>query len=173
MGGIKMITMCRGALAVSLLALISCAMLYPVDYYVLRDSPVPIGPQWTELHCPEVIYTGRSDKELWLLLPQALDVPNYHDKVVVYRKTGERVEIFAEIVDADGKAFPMSVWSQRGILAGRPREGTYMRLLGDALPRTVHLSTVRLRSSHPIVLSEVLWIDARNPKPPNSSIKSL
>jgi hypothetical protein len=106
-------------------------------------------------------------------LPQPLDVPDYRDKVAVYRKTGERVEIFAKIVDADGKVYPMPIWTQRGIISGRPREGTYMRLLSDELLRTFRLTTVRLRSSRPINLSEVLWIDKREPGPPISSVRSL
>ncbi len=165
--------MYRGLLVAALLASAACAALYPVDYYVLRDGPISIGEEWTEFHCPDVIKTTRPDKELWLLLPQPLDVPDYRDKVAVYRKTGERVEIFAEIVDADGKVYPMPIWTQRGIMAGRSREGTYMRLLSDDLPRTLRLTTVRLRSSRPVNLSEVLWVDSRGPAPPNSSIRTL
>lgn len=163
----------RGLLAAALVASTACATLYPFDYYVLRDGPISIGEQWTEISCPEVITSTRPDKELWLLLPQPLDVPDYRDKVAVFRKSGERVEIFAEIVDADGKVYPMPNWTQRGFIAGRPREGTYMRLLSDDLPRTIRFTKVRLRSSRPIDLSELLWIDSRGPAPPHSSIKSL
>jgi hypothetical protein len=163
----------RGLLAAALLASTACAALYPFDYYVLRDGPISIGDEWTEFNCPDVIKTTRPDKELWLLMPKPLDVPDYRDEVAVYRKTGERIEILAEIVDADGKVYPMPNWTQRGIIAGRPREGTYIRLLGDDLPRTFRLTTVRLRSSRPINLAEVLWIDSRGPAPPNSSIRSL
>lgn len=156
-----------------MLASISCAAVYPFDYYVLRDTTVAIGPEWTELYCPEVIESARPDKELWLLLPRELDVPDYRDEVAVYRKTGDRVEIFAEVVDDQGKVFPMATWTQRGMINGRPREGTYMRLLGDDLPRSFRLAAVRLRSSHFFDLSEVLWIDSRSPGPPNSTVRSL
>jgi hypothetical protein len=158
-------------LAAALLLSSACATLYPFDYYVLRDVPFSIGTEWTELSCPEIIETHRPEKELWLLLPPPLDVPNFHDKVAVYRKTGERVEIFAEIVDVDGKVYPMPIWTQRGMIASRPRAGTYMRLLSDELPPNFRLATVRLRSSEPIDLSEVLWIDSRTPGPPQSYIR--
>lgn len=150
--------------------LTACTAMYPFDYYVLREGPIFIGTDWTELRCPEVIESARADKELWLLLPQALDVPDYRDEVAVHRRTGERVAIFAEAVDSKGKTYPMGVWTQRGSIAGRPREGTYLRLLSNELPRTLRLSAVRLRSSQPVELSEVLWIDARTPGPPVRSL---
>lgn len=163
----------RIMLAAVLLASASCAAIYPFDYYVLRETPVSIGPESIELSCPEVIETRRPEKELWLLLPPSLDVPDYRDEVAVHRKTGERIEIFATIIAADGKVYPMNVWTQRGMIADRPRAGTYMRLLSDDLPKTIRIVAVRLRSSHPVDLSEVLWIDSRSPGPPNASVRSL
>lgn len=150
--------------------LAACAVTHPFDYYVVREGPIPIGPDWTVVQCPEVIESGRPDKELWLLLPQALDVPDYRDEVAVHRRTGERVAIFAEAVDANGASYPMAAWAQRGSITGRPREGTYLRLLSNELPRTLRLSAVRLRSSKPVELTEILWIDARTPGPPKKGV---
>lgn len=155
----------RALFGVSLLALTSCATLYPFDYYVLRDGPVPIGLEWTEIHCTDAVETTLPEKELWLLLPQPLDVPDYRDRVAVFRQDGKRVEIYAEIVDSDRKVYPLPVWMTRGMIYGRPRAGTYMRLSSRDLPRTIRLTTVRLRSSYPITLSEVLWTAGRTPGP--------
>ncbi len=156
-------TFYRVLFGVSLLALTSCATFYPFDYYVLREGPVPIDPEWTEIHCTDVVKTTLPEKELWLLLPQPLDVPDYRDRVAVSSQDGKRVEIYAEIVDSDGKVYPLPVWMTRAMIAGRPREGTYMRLSSRDLPRTLRLTTVRLRSSSPITLSEVLWTAGRSP----------
>jgi hypothetical protein len=163
-GSIRAI-LCRVLLGASFLLSASCATMFPFDYYVLRTGPVPIGLEWTEIRCPDVIETARREKELWLLLPPPLDVPDYRDKVVVFRKDGKRVEVFAEVVDSEGQVYPLPTWMTRAMIDSRPRDGFYMRLTSPKLPSTLRLAAVRLRSSYPITLSEVLWIDTRRPGP--------
>ena len=77
--------------------------------------------------------------------------------MAVFRSDGRSVEIHAEIVDAEGAVYPLPYWMTRAAIAGRPREGTYMRLTSVDLPRTVRLATVRLRSSAPLTLSQVIY----------------
>jgi hypothetical protein len=158
----------RILLGSALLASTSCATLYPFDYYVLREGPIPIGTEWTEIRCPDVIETTRPQKELWLRLPLPFHVPNFHHKVAVSRQDGQRVEIYAEVVDSEGKVYPLPNWLGGGVIVGRPREGIAIIMTSPKLPRTFRLTTVRLRSSYPIALSEVLWIDKRTPGPPGS-----
>ena len=157
----------RVFLGASFLALTACATLFPFDYYVIRNGPIPIGLEWTEIHCPHVIETTLPEKELWLLSRQ-LTVPDYRDKVAVFSMKGERVEIYAEVVDSEGKVYPLPNWMTRADIAGR--SGTYMRFTSLKLPRTFRLTAVRLRSSYPITLSEVLWTAGRTPGPRGSGL---
>lgn len=156
----------RVILGASLLASTSCATVFPVDYHVLRTGDVPVGLEWIEIRCPDVIDTTRPEKELWLLLPQPPDVPDYREKVIVFRDGSQRVELFAEIVDSKGKAYPLPNWMPGAM--GRGTGGFYMRLTSNTLPRKIQLAAVRLRSSHPITFREVLWVDQRTTYgPPN------
>ncbi len=149
-----------------LLALGACAQIYPFLYTDLSLEPITIGPEWTEIHYPESIVTTLPDKVLFLRLERKARVPNFHDKVVV--REGERIELYAEVVDASGKSWPLPVWNQNSYLAPRLASGPYMTLTSEALPKKLLLTTVRLRSSVPLQVDEVVWTSSRNPGPPVS-----
>src|SRR5262245_5584680 len=129
----------------------------------IRMGPVPIGPEWTEIYCPQPVETTARFQALLLMIPVGSDVPNVHDKEIVFFD-GKRVELFAEIVDVEGRVYPLPEWQVRTEIRGlnQPAEDgrlyPYIPLTTEELPLTVRFNTVRLRSSAPIVLQDVVWM---------------
>jgi len=145
------------------LALAACAAVDNLQTWRIRMGPVPIGPEWTEIHCPEPVEATARYQALLLMIPVGSDVPNFHHKEIVFAD-GKRVALFAEIVDVEGRVYPLPKWQQRTIIRGRnqPAEDgrlyPYIPLTTETLPLTVRFKTVRLRSSAPIVLQDVIWM---------------
>ncbi len=153
----------RALLVFSCMALASCAQLYPFHYTDLVSAPLEIGPEWSEIHCPLAVDSSLPLKMLYLRLTKGDKVPDFHDKAIV-RRDGERVTLQAEVVTADGRTFALTEWQQLGIIT--ERGGSYVRVTGPGLPRTMKVTTFRLRSSAPVTFQEVLWTDARIPGDP-------
>ena len=123
---------------------------------------MPIGPEWTEIHCPDTIAAMAPFQRLYLMIPVGSDVPNFHDKVIVFND-GKRVAIDAEIIDTEGRVYPLNRWRAGTEIRGRDQTGPdrrfypYLPLTSKDLPLSLRFNTVRLRSSSPIVLQDILW----------------
>ena len=157
------LAMTRTALVTAgLLALAACAQLYPFRYTELTQGPFTVGPEWTEIQCPGGIETSLPKKQLFLRLQRKATVPDYREKVVVVGD--QRIHVEAEVVGADQRVYALSEWKQLSVIAGRG--GINVTLTHPDFPRTLRITTVRLRSSSPVTFDEVLWTSSREPGPP-------
>jgi hypothetical protein len=147
-------------LAVVLLAaLASCAQFLLTE---VSKEPITLGPQWQEIRCPEGLEASLPEKRLFLLLQPGADIPDFRDEEVVLAG-GRKVKVYAEVVDSDGRAHPLNRWRPRSTFSSRPHPGFFLTLTSYDLPQTLRIVSVRLRSSSPIRVQEVLWASSRTP----------
>lgn len=150
------------------LASTACATLDHFQYWEVGKGPFPVGPEWTEIHCPDPIAATGQNQRLYLLTPVGSDVPNFHDKVIVFDKDGKRVELHAEVIDTEGRVYPLTKWRSLTSL-GLPIQSVggrmyyYIQLTSNDLPTMFRFNTIRLRSSAPLVLQDVLWASSLIP----------
>lgn len=152
-----------GFVGCCLLALNACAAVDNFQLWEVRKGPVPVGPEWSEIRCPDPIVTSAPFQSLLLLIPVGSDIPNFHDQVIVFDRDGKRVALEAEIVDTDGRVYSLDRWKGNISFPNRVTVGPdkrtyyYTRLTSKDLPLTLRFNVIRLRSSSPIVLQDVLW----------------
>lgn len=158
----------RVFLSASVLAFSACATLDNFQYWEVRKGPIPVGPEWTEVHCPDPI-AATGHQRLYLLIPVGSHVPNFHDKVIVFDKDGKRVALYAEIIDTEGRVYPLTQWRgltdfKRSIQIVDGWSYPYIKLTSKDLPLTLRFNTIRLRSSAPLVLQDILWASSLLPR---------
>lgn len=124
----------------------------------ISGTPVGIGPEWTEIKTASAIEGRYGRKTLVVVLPGGTGLPTsaeLQDRPhVVKVANGKEILIQAEAVTEKG-----TITLQRDGDACPGYNGQCALMFSGSLPRHLVLTGVRVKSSEPIVVQRLLWLE--------------